>query len=61
MNLPPVVHRHWPLASLAAALLLVLAWGMLAPLRGGRAEARNVIRAMRAAWGMRSQPSSSVD
>lgn len=42
-------------------LLIVAAVLLLAPLRGGRAEARNVIRAMRAAWGMRSQPSSSVD
>ena len=42
-------------------LLIVLAVLVLAPLRGGRAEAANVIRAMRAAWGMRSVPSSSVD
>ena len=42
-------------------LLIVLAVLLLAPLRGGRAEAGNVIRAMRAAWGMRSQPPSSVD
>jgi hypothetical protein len=38
MNLPPVVQRHWPLAFLAAALLLVLSWGMLAPLRGDSHE-----------------------
>ena len=42
-------------------LLIVLAVLLLAPLRGGRAEAGNVIRAMRAAWGMRSRPPSSVD
>ncbi len=34
---------------------------LLSPLRGGRAEARNVIRAMRDARGMRSLPSRSVD
>ena len=34
---------------------------LLSPLRGGRAEAGNVIRAMRAARGMRSLPSTSVD
>ena len=33
----------------------------LSPLRGGRGEARNVIRAMRAARGMRALPPSSVD
>jgi GT2 family glycosyltransferase len=33
----------------------------LSPLRGGRAEARNVIRAMRDARGMRVVPSRSVD
>ena len=42
-------------------LLIVLAVLLLAPVRGGRAEAGNVIRAMRAAWGMRSLPPSSVD
>jgi rhamnopyranosyl-N-acetylglucosaminyl-diphospho-decaprenol beta-1,3/1,4-galactofuranosyltransferase len=34
---------------------------LLSPVRGGRAEARNVIRAMRDARGMRSLPSPSVD
>ncbi|MDQ4052561.1 MAG: glycosyltransferase family 2 protein [Actinomycetota bacterium] len=34
---------------------------LLSPVRGGRAEARNVIRAMRDARGMRSLPSRSVD
>ena len=34
---------------------------LLSPLRGGRAEARNVIRAMRDARGMRSVPTRSVD
>jgi rhamnopyranosyl-N-acetylglucosaminyl-diphospho-decaprenol beta-1,3/1,4-galactofuranosyltransferase len=34
---------------------------LLSPARGGRAEARNVIRAMRDARGMRSLPSRSVD
>lgn len=33
-----VLRRHWPLAFLAAALLLALAWGMLAPLRGDSHE-----------------------
>jgi len=34
---------------------------LLSPLRGGRAEARNVIRAMRDARGMRAVPTRSVD
>ncbi len=38
MNVAPVVQRHWPLAVLAAALLLALLWGMLAPLRGAGHE-----------------------
>lgn len=33
----------------------------LSPVRGGRGEARNVIRAMRSARGMRSLPPASVD
>ncbi len=41
--------------------LIVLAVVLLSPLRGGRAEAANVIRAMRAARGMRRLPPSSVD
>jgi rhamnopyranosyl-N-acetylglucosaminyl-diphospho-decaprenol beta-1,3/1,4-galactofuranosyltransferase len=40
---------------IAAAVVL------LAPVRGGRAEASNVIRAMRDAWGMRFAPTRSVD
>lgn len=41
MKLPPLPHLlrlHWPLAALAGALLLVLLWGMLAPLRGASHE-----------------------
>lgn len=38
MRLPPVLLRHWPLAALGIALLLVLLWGMLAPLRGASHE-----------------------
>ena len=38
MRLPPVLQRHWPLAAVGAALLLVLLWGMLAPLRGASHE-----------------------
>jgi rhamnopyranosyl-N-acetylglucosaminyl-diphospho-decaprenol beta-1,3/1,4-galactofuranosyltransferase len=34
---------------------------LLSPLRGGRGEARNVIRAMRDARGMRARPGRSVD
>ncbi len=34
---------------------------LLSPLRGGRGEARNVIRALRAARGMRNHPPTSVD
>ena len=34
---------------------------LLSPLRGGRAEAGNVIRAMRAARGMRDTPAATVD
>ncbi len=58
-----VVHLRYGenLAVRMKPLLITAAVLLLAPLRGGRAEARNVIRAMRAAWGMRSQPSSSVD
>ena len=41
--------------------LLTLGVLVLSPLRGGRGEARNVIRAMRAARGMRARPSTSVD
>lgn len=41
--------------------LIALAVVVLSPARGGRAEAGNVIRAMRAARGMRWLPPSSVD
>lgn len=33
-----LLRRHWPLAVLAAGLLLVLLWGMLWPLRGDSHE-----------------------
>lgn len=41
--------------------LIAAAVVLLSPLRGGRAEARNVTRAMRDARGMRSVPGRSVD
>ncbi|WP_182524034.1 glycosyltransferase family 2 protein [Nocardioides dongkuii] len=41
--------------------LLTAAVVLLSPLRGGRGEARNVIRAMASARGMRALPPSSVD
>jgi hypothetical protein len=37
-DLQDLLRRHWPLAGLAAGLLLVLLWGMLAPLRGASHE-----------------------
>ena len=37
-----------------------LAVVLLSPLRGGRSEARNVMRAMRDAWGMRAVPGVSA-
>ncbi|WP_369090600.1 hypothetical protein [Massilia sp. X63] len=36
--LPSLLRLHWPLAALGGALLLVLLWGMLAPLRGASHE-----------------------
>jgi GT2 family glycosyltransferase len=41
--------------------LLAAAVVLLSPVRGGRGEARNVLRAVRDAWGMRRLPSRSVD
>ncbi|MEX0429697.1 glycosyltransferase family 2 protein [Nocardioides sp. DS6] len=41
--------------------LITAAVVLLSPLRGGRREAANVVRALRSARGMRSLPSSSVD
>jgi GT2 family glycosyltransferase len=41
--------------------LITVAVVALSPVRGGRAEAANVIRAMRAARGMRSVPGPTVD
>ena len=41
--------------------LITFAVVVLSPLRGGRAEARNVIRAIRAARGMRTLPPTTVD
>ena len=41
--------------------LITVAVVVLSPLRGGRAEARNVIRAIRAARGMRTVPPTTVD
>ena len=47
-----VRHKPWLIAGFVV---------LLSPLRGGRAEAGNVIRALRAARGMRHHPSTSVD
>ena len=41
--------------------LITLVVVLLSPVRGGRAEARNVIRAIRAARGMRTVPPTTVD
>jgi GT2 family glycosyltransferase len=41
--------------------LITFAVVVLSPLRGGRAEARNVILAIRAARGMRTLPPTTVD
>ncbi|GGD27678.1 glycosyltransferase family 2 protein [Nocardioides daphniae] len=40
-------------------LLITLAVVLLSPVRGGRAEAGNVTRAMRDAWGMRAVPGTA--
>jgi GT2 family glycosyltransferase len=58
-----VVHFRYgenPLVRLKPWLITV-AVVVLSPLRGGRAEARNVIRAIRAARGMRTVPPTTVD
>ena len=58
-----VVHLRYgenPLVR-AKPWLVTAAVVALSPLRGGRAEARNVIRAIRDARGMRSVPNRSVD
>ncbi len=58
-----VVHLRYaenPLVRLKP-WLITAAVVLLSPLRGGRAEARNVTRAMRDARGMRVGPSRSVD
>ncbi len=47
-----VRHKPW---------LITVGVVVLSPLRGGRAEASNVIRAIRAARGMRSVPPATVD
>jgi rhamnopyranosyl-N-acetylglucosaminyl-diphospho-decaprenol beta-1,3/1,4-galactofuranosyltransferase len=58
-----VVHLRYgenPLVRLKPWLVTAVVV-LLSPVRGGRAEARNVIRAMRDARGMRAVPSRSVD
>lgn len=57
-----VVHLRYganPLVRLKPYLIAAVVV-LLSPLRGGRGEARNVIRAMRSARGMRALPPSSV-
>lgn len=57
-----VVHLRYganPLVRLKP-WLITAAVVLLSPVRGGRGEARNVIRAMRSARGMRALPPSSV-
>lgn len=56
-----VVHLRYgenPLVRLKP-LLITLAVLLLSPVRGGRAEAANVMRAMRDAWGMRAVPGTA--
>lgn len=58
-----VVHFRYgenPLVRLKP-WLVAAAVVLLSPVRGGRGEARNVIRAIRSARGMRALPPSSVD
>jgi rhamnopyranosyl-N-acetylglucosaminyl-diphospho-decaprenol beta-1,3/1,4-galactofuranosyltransferase len=58
-----VVHFRYGENALVRRKPWLIAAGVvvLSPLRGGRAEAGNVIRAIRAARGMRAVPSSTVD
>ena len=58
-----VVHFRYGENALVRLKPWVIAAGVvvLSPARGGRAEARNVIRAIRAARGMRTVPTSTVD
>ena len=58
-----VVHLRYGSNPLVRLKPWLIAAGvvLLSPVRGGRAEARNVIRALRAARGMRQQPPPSVD
>ena len=58
-----VVHLRYGENALVRAKpwLVTAVVVLLSPVRGGRAEARNVIRAMRDARGMRLQPPRSVD
>ena len=58
-----VVHFRYGENSLVRLKpwLITAAVVVLSPLRGGRAEARNVIRAIRAARGMRTVPPTTVD
>lgn len=57
------VHFRYGANALVRAKPWLIAFGVVlaSPGRGGRAEAVNVIRAIRSARGMRSLPSSSVD
>jgi rhamnopyranosyl-N-acetylglucosaminyl-diphospho-decaprenol beta-1,3/1,4-galactofuranosyltransferase len=58
-----VVHFRYgenPLVRLKPWLITIVVV-VLSPVRGGRAEARNVIRAIRAARGMRAAPPTTVD
>lgn len=58
-----VVHLRYGENALVRAKpwLITAAVVLLSPFRGGRAEAGNVIRAMRAARGMRDTPPTTVD
>ena len=58
-----VVHLRYGENALVRLKPWLIAAGvvLLSPVRGGRAEASNVIRAMRDARGMRAVPSRSVD